>query len=90
MGVEERDGRVSASGDVPGAAKPPINGSDPFDTGKIKIFSELDGLRLEEPDGVLLREEAPSGPREEGRGMSSRGRSEREERESRSAPSERF
>lgn len=89
MGVEGRDGRVSASGGVPRGAKPPINDSDSFDTGEMTC-SDLEGLRVGEPDKVLLREEAPSGPREEGRGMSSRGRSEREERESRSAPSERF
>ena len=90
MGVEERDGRVSGSEDALGAAKPPIKGSDPFDEGRGRRISELDGLRLEEPEGVLLREEAASGPREDGRRMSSRGRSEREERESRSEPSERF
>lgn len=98
MGVEEREGPGRSPSGVrvlPGGANPPMNDSeDPLGTGGGKMFSDCDGFRREE-DGVLLRG-GPSldgvGPREGCRAMASspRGRSEREERESRSLPSERL
>ena len=98
IGVEERDGRRSGSTGAPGGANSPMNGSEPFGIAGGRTFSELDGLRLEEPEGVLLRDGSPSlegvGPREGWRTesrSSPRGRSDREARESRSLPpSERF